>query len=151
MAVPARPSLLLLAALAAAACTGTRPERLSLAKVPRAPCPETPNCVASYTPADDEVHAIAPLPLTGPPAEALAKLKRIVTSLARAKVVREEPGYLHAEFTSQLFRFVDDVEFFVDEGAGVVHFRSASRLGRGDSGVNRRRMEEIRALFTTGR
>jgi uncharacterized protein (DUF1499 family) len=42
-----------------------------------------------------------------------------------------------------LFRFVDDVELAVDPAEHVVHFRSASRVGRSDFGVNRRRMEEL--------
>jgi uncharacterized protein (DUF1499 family) len=43
--------------------------------------------------------------------------------------------------------FVDDVEFFLDEGANVIHVRSASRLGQSDLGVNRKRVETIRAKF----
>ena len=54
--------------------------------------------------------------------------------------------FLHIEFTSKIFRFVDDVEFYFDE-PGVIHFRSASRIGHSDMGVNRDRMEEIERLF----
>ena len=54
--------------------------------------------------------------------------------------------YLHAEFKSAVFRFVDDVEFFADEGAGVIQVRSAARVGNSDLGVNRKRLETIRAL-----
>jgi uncharacterized protein (DUF1499 family) len=42
-------------------------------------------------------------------------------------------------------RFVDDVEIFFDEKAGLLHVRSASRLGRRDFGVNRARVEALRA------
>ncbi len=74
------------------------------------------------------------------------RLKSIVSLLPRTKLVEETEGYLHYEFTSFLLRFVDDVEFVFDEGAKLVQFRSASRTGYSDLGVNRRRMEDIRSL-----
>ncbi|HEY9596037.1 MAG TPA: DUF1499 domain-containing protein, partial [Cyanophyceae cyanobacterium] len=43
--------------------------------------------------------------------------------------------------------FVDDVEFFLDDNANVIQVRSASRLGESDLGVNRKRIETIRAEF----
>ena len=64
---------------------------------------------------------------------------------ARATVIRQEGNYLYAEFRSKLMRFVDDVEFLYDEKAGLLHVRSASRLGRRDFGVNRARVEALRA------
>lgn len=73
-------------------------------------------------------------------------LKTIVGILPRTKLVEETERYLHYEFTSFLLRFVDDVEFVFDEATKVIHFRSASRTGYSDLGVNRRRMEEIRGL-----
>lgn len=73
-------------------------------------------------------------------------MKEVIRSLPRTKLVEEDEAYLHYEFTSLLLRFVDDVEFLFDDGAKMLHFRSASRTGYGDFGVNRRRMEEIRDL-----
>jgi uncharacterized protein (DUF1499 family) len=72
-------------------------------------------------------------------------LKTVVAGLPRTKLIEEDENYLHYEFTSLLFRFVDDVEFLFDDGTKTIHFRSASRTGYGDLGVNRRRMEEIRS------
>ena len=66
--------------------------------------------------------------------------------MPRTKLVEEEDAYLHYEFTSLLLRFVDDVEFVLDDETKTIHFRSASRTGYGDFGVNRQRMEEIRRL-----
>lgn len=74
------------------------------------------------------------------------RLKDVIRSLPRTQLVEENEGYLHYEFTSLLLRFVDDVEFLFDEGTKTIHFRSASRTGYSDFGVNRRRMEEIRIL-----
>ncbi|MDE3040844.1 MAG: DUF1499 domain-containing protein, partial [Nitrospirota bacterium] len=63
------------------------------------------------------------------------------------KLVEEDETYLHYEFTSFLLRFVDDVEFLFEDETKTIHFRSASRTGYGDLGVNRRRMEDIRKLI----
>ena len=67
--------------------------------------------------------------------------------MKRAKIITDEGDYLYAEFTSLIFRFVDDVEFSFDDGNKLIHFRSASRLGYSDLGANRKRMEEIRKGF----
>ena len=109
------------------------------------PCPSSPNCVS--TQAQDESHAIAPFRYQKTRTEAKEALKAIIPSLPRTKLVEEDDTYLHYEFTSLLLRFVDDVEFLFDDEAKTIHFRSASRTGYGDLGVNRRRMEEIRTLI----
>lgn len=72
-------------------------------------------------------------------------LKTTVAGLPRTKLIEEDDTYLHYECTSLLLRFVDDVEFVFDDEAKLIHFRSASRIGYGDLGVNRRRMEDIRS------
>lgn len=71
------------------------------------------------------------------------RLVSIVREMKRATIVSATPSYLHVEFRSALFRFVDDLEFVLDDPARVIHFRSASRTGYYDFGVNRRRMKEI--------
>jgi uncharacterized protein (DUF1499 family) len=107
------------------------------------PCPPTPNCVSSK--AQGKTHRVEPFPFAGSGAEALARVRAAALSFPRTKVVEEAPGYVHVTFTSAVFRFVDDVEFEADEKALVVNVRSASRVGRGDFGVNRKRVEAIRA------
>jgi uncharacterized protein (DUF1499 family) len=109
------------------------------------PCPSSPNCVT--TQATDQGHAIAPFRYQKSRAEAKEALKEIVGSLPRTRLVEEDASYLHYEFTSLLLRFVDDVEFLFDDEAKTIHFRSGSRTGYGDLGVNRKRMEEIRFLL----
>jgi uncharacterized protein (DUF1499 family) len=110
-----------------------------------AACPSTPNCVSTLH--ADPSRRLPPLAVRGTAAEALDRIERIVRPSAGARVVVREPGYLRAEFRTRVFRFVDDVEFLTDEGAGLIHFRSASRRGRRDFGVNRRRMRRIAALY----
>ena len=109
-----------------------------------APCPASPNCVS--TQAQDEGHAIAPFRYRKSRAEAKEALKEVIRSLPRATLVEEDESYLHYETTSLLLRFVDDVEFLFDDVSKTIHFRSASRTGYGDLGVNRTRMEQVRAL-----
>ena len=109
------------------------------------PCPDTPNCVSTF--ADDDLHGIEPLGFSGSAADAKARLLSVIHTMPRATVVTDEETYLHVEFRSRLFRFVDDIEFLFDKTAHTIHFRSASRIGRSDLGVNRRRMEEIRERF----
>ena len=108
------------------------------------PCPSSPNCVS--TQAQDAGHAIAPFRYRKSRAEAKEALKVVLNGLSRTRLVEEDESYLHYEFTSLLLRFVDDVEFLFDEESKTIHFRSASRTGYGDLGVNRTRMEQVRAL-----
>ena len=108
------------------------------------PCPDKPNCVS--TTAEEERHAIAPFRYRKSRAEAKEALKAVIAGLPRTTLVEEDDAYLHVEVTSLLLRFVDDVEFLFDEESKTIHFRSASRVGYGDLGVNRRRMEALRSL-----
>jgi uncharacterized protein (DUF1499 family) len=110
-----------------------------------ADCPAMPNCVC--TQASDPEHRMAPLHFDGTPAEARDRLKAVIAAMPRTRIVTANEWYLHAEFTSRLLRFVDDVEFLIDPATHTIHFRSASRVGRSDLGVNRQRMEEIRRRF----
>lgn len=71
----------------------------------------------------------------------------VIESMPRATIVERGPRTLRAEFRSRIFRFVDDVQFEIDETKQTIEFRSASRVGRKDFGVNRKRMETIRALL----
>jgi uncharacterized protein (DUF1499 family) len=110
-----------------------------------APCPNTPNCVS--TQATDEEHAIDPIPHFGTVNSAKKNLLQIVHSLPRTRVVVDQEDYLHVEFTSLIFRFVDDAEFYLGVEDEMIHFRSPSRLGHSDLGANRKRMEAIRSRF----
>lgn len=107
------------------------------------PCPQSPNCVCSQC--VDAPQRIEPLRYSGEGAQAFARLRDLVAGWPGAAVVSEADGYLHAEFATRWLRFVDDVEFLLDPSAGVIHVRSASRLGYSDLGTNRRRVEAIRA------
>ena len=77
----------------------------------------------------------------------MTRIVAIVGSMPRATIVERTPTTMRAEFRTRLFRFVDDVLFEIDEAKKTIEFRSASRVGRGDLGVNRKRLEAIRAAF----
>ncbi len=126
--------------------SGTRPDNLGVRDGRLAPPRPTPNNVNSQVDkARDPQHYIEPLRYAGDAEGAWAGLRRIVAGMQRVTVVTAEPDYLYAEFTSKLMGFVDNTEFYLDQKAGVIQVRSASRLGNGDHGVNRGRVEYIRA------
>ena len=141
------PLLILGGVLLLAGCSAPPPGRLAPPGGPLQPCPSTPNCVS--TEASDARHAMPPLRYTGTPQQAQARARAALLADPRTRIVTERPGYLHAEARSRVFRFVDDVEVMVDSAAGLVRFRSASRVGRGDLGVNRARMRRFIACFQT--
>lgn len=111
------------------------------------PCGPSPNCVCSQQP--DEEHRIDPLTCRGDPQAEFRRLRDLVRSLPRTLLVEERDGYLRYEFVTPLVRYMDDVEFLLDAQAGVIHVRSASRVGRSDFGANRSRVDDIRRRFST--
>ena len=110
------------------------------------PCPKTPNCVSSVDTARG--HFVHPLQFSGSAKNAQNRLLNILNELRRVRVMTFEENFIQAEFTSSIFRFVDDVEFSFDDQRKVIDVRSASRTGYSDLGVNRKRVEEIRRRFT---
>ncbi len=107
------------------------------------PCPNSPNCVSSQ--ATDKAHFIAPFKIIGQINAASVALKNALLSQERVIITEETENTLHAEATSLIFRFVDDVDVILDSEARLFHIRSASRMGYGDFGVNRKRVENLRA------
>lgn len=132
-------------------CSGTRPD-LGVSNGKLTPCPPTPNCVNSQ--GADENHKILPFSCNGTEQEAKERLLEVLKSEARAKVITANESYVRVEFTSSLFRFVDDVEFYISKtptGATIIDIRSASRLGSSDLGANRKRIERLRSKFILSR
>ena len=127
---------------------GKRPTDLGVHEGRLKPAPPTPNCVNSQSAGG--YAGIAPFAYSGDGKLALARLHALVAAMPAGKVIEFRADYIYAEFTSKWLGFVDDVEFYLDEKAGVIHVRSASRLGRKDFGVNRQRVEEIRRAFAGG-
>ena len=112
-------------------------------------CPSSPNCVSSQSDPSDEEHYIAPLTLGEHPVE-IGSMTEWMASRERCNVVDQGQRWVHATCTTALFRWTDDIGLFVDPEAGVVHVRSASRVGRSDLGANRKRVEAMRAEWDAG-
>ena len=117
-----------------------RPANLGVTNGRFAACRRSPNCVSSQADPSDTEHYIAPLKAT------MVALRRAVAAMPRTTVITDRENYLYAEFRSKLLGYVDDVEFFHD--GALIQVRSASRLGRRDFGVNRKRVEDLRAMLT---
>ena len=109
-----------------------------------APCPGSPNCVSSETTNEQRVE---PLPYDGDAARARIRLLEVLNGMERTRVVQSTGDYVHVEVHSAIFGFVDDVEFYFSP-PGIIQVRSASRTGYYDFGVNRERVETLRARFT---
>jgi uncharacterized protein (DUF1499 family) len=119
------------------------------------PPSNTPNSVSSqaslYPEHPQRAYAeIAPFPLKGDADASLNRIASIIESMEGGKIVKKAPGYIYAQFTTRLMKYVDDVEFWYDPSAKVLQVRSASRLGSSDLGVNRKRIETIRQKFNAG-
>lgn len=112
-----------------------------------APCPDSPNCVSSL--AEDEGHFTPPLAYQGEVEKVWLAAKEAILAQPRTVIVEERPGYLRAEATSRIFRWVDDLELALEEETAQIHVRSASRTGYGDLGVNRKRVEALRSALTS--
>lgn len=123
-----------------------KPTNLGVTNGRLADCPSSPNCVS--TQAEDVAHRMEPICFAGSPDEAMRRIKELVAKMTRTKIMAVGDNYLHAECRSALFRFVDDIEFLIDPDEQLIHYRSASRVGYSDFGVNRRRMEQIRKAFS---
>ena len=133
-------------AIGLAACAASEP-RQHQSTNPQAlkPCPRSPNCVSSNGPQGKRY--ILPFAYSVEPHVAYKALIDILDAEKEATIVAREQNYIHAEYVSRIFRFVDDLEFLFVAGQSVVHVRSASRSGTYDFGVNRRRIERLRKLF----
>ena len=135
---------------------GTPPSDLGVHAGRLKPPSSTPNSVSSqaalYPDHPQRDYAdIPPFTVQSDGPATLARIKAVISEMPGARVMTSEGDYLYAQFTTPLLQFVDDVEFWFDPAANVIHVRSASRVGRGDLGENRRRVEEIRLRLGSAR
>ena len=134
--------LLSVAGLALLSFNATRPNKLGVRNGTLTECPDKPNCVSSF--AESRTQSMPPIPIVDDPDAAMQAVLDAISAMDGAKIISSEDDYIHCEFTTPIFRFVDDVEFLLDRNDSVIHFRSASRTGYDDFGVNRARMNEVR-------
>ncbi len=137
--------LTLIAALLIGGCSADRPQADSGFKDSRlTSCPASPNCVSSQASTEDQ--QVEALRYNGDATQAQSRLLAALKGMERVEIQRADSSYIHAEFRSALFGFVDDVEFLFNP-PGMIQVRSASRVGYSDFGVNRKRVEAIRTRF----
>lgn len=110
-------------------------------------CPDTPNCVNSEYPEQAE-HYVSPLNLSTANNKQIMHLAQKNLLAMGAHISSTDNHYLHATFTSRLFKFIDDFELRLDVANQKLHIRSASRTGYSDFGVNKRRVKEFIELMT---
>ena len=133
--------VLIVGFLALSSCSGIKPKSVGLF----APYPKTPNCVSTRS--NSPEHSIRPYLYIVSLEDAQKKLIDIINRIPEARIAKIDHKFIHVEFKTKIFGFIDDVEFYFYRD-GVISFRSASRLGYSDLGVNRNRMELIRKLFS---
>lgn len=132
---------------------GQRPGDLGVTNGRLKPPSLTRNSVSSQAPLHPQhpqlaYASIEPLPLRDGGAEAsMQALVAVLQAMPGVTVVERRPDYVYAQAQTRWLRFVDDVEFWVDPAAGAIALRSASRLGREDFGVNRARINAVRAAY----
>lgn len=113
----------------------------------------TPNSVSSQAHLYPEhpqraYSAMEPLPMKGgDPDASLQSLAAVLSSVPGVSVVERRSDYVYATAQTRWLKFVDDIEFWVNPERQVIELRSASRLGRKDFGVNRQRMDNLRAAY----
>lgn len=110
-----------------------------------APISSKPNNVSSQT--DIPEKQVAPLAFKASTQATIAAIKAAVNQYGGAKLEQESDDYLYFVFTTSLMKYHDDVEFWLDVEQQQVHFRSASRAGLSDMGLNRKRYEAIAELY----
>ncbi|MGI0482445.1 DUF1499 domain-containing protein [Geminocystis sp. CENA526] len=124
---------------------GQIPNNLGVVDGKLSPCPSTPNCVVSQD--TDSTHYIEPLTYQFDRTQAYDSFVKILSVVPNTKIVEQTEDYIRTESRSKIMGFVDDAEFYFPKDKKVIEFRSASRLGESDLGVNRRRLEQIRLAF----
>lgn len=109
------------------------------------PLGNRPNAVS--TQADDVARRVKPWPFKETREATMAAIIRAVEAYGGAQIKTRDDHYLYVVFTTPLMKFHDDAEFHLDADEQVVHFRSSSRAGYSDRGLNRQRFERLTELY----
>ncbi len=110
------------------------------------PCPDTPNCINSEFD-NTTAHYFPPIPYQEQDTETL--ISRILSAIKESGgiITEQQDSYIAATYSSKLFRYIDDFEVRIDKAGQKIHIRSASRVGRSDFGINRKRAEQFTSLL----
>jgi len=109
------------------------------------PLSSKPNCVSSQTTLKEKF--VAPLHFKDSSEATITALKAAVAAYGPHEIMDETANYLYVIFTTPLMKYRDDVEFYLDETTQKVHFRSSSRAGYSDMGLNKKRYHALAASY----
>jgi uncharacterized protein (DUF1499 family) len=112
------------------------PANLGVVNSALASCGNLENCINNY---EGQVFDTGQAPVE----KAYAHLIEQIENDPAAKIITQSEHYLHAEYTSKWMGYIDDLELYVNTDDGRLHIRSASRIGKKDFGVNRKRVEYL--------
>lgn len=110
-----------------------------------APMPNKPNAVSSQTEIMDK--RVEPLKFIGDLENSRKLVIDIINTFKNIEIIKNEENYIYVIFSTEKMKYKDDVEFYFDDDKKLIHFRSASRVGYSDMGVNRKRYEDIKKVY----
>jgi uncharacterized protein (DUF1499 family) len=100
-----------------------------------------PNNVSTQTSYENK--RISTLAFKGTLEESKRRFIEAMKAYPGIEIIKEEDTYIYAVATTNTLKFHDDIEVYFDSVEQVIHYRSASRAGYSDGGLNRRRYEAI--------
>lgn len=121
------------------------PKNLGVHDGKLAEVPTSPNGISTQTSIVDK--KIEPLLYKGTLEESKKNIENIIEGFEGAKIITNEKNYIHVVFSTKLMKYKDDAEFYFNKNKKIIEFRSASRIGKSDLGMNRKRYEEIKGLY----
>lgn len=121
------------------------PKNLGISNGKLAEMPKKPNAVSSQTQEEDK--KVEPFEFIGTLEETKEKIIKSIKEYGGYDIIKNDRNYLYVVFTTGKMKFRDDAEFYFDEDERVIHFRSASRVGYSDMGLNRERYNKIREIY----
>lgn len=139
--------LILILALGMTACSAGRPNYLGLFDGRFVACPESPNCISSFAAVDDAEHYFPPWATSDDPQQDWQQLLQLIKAESRLSIIEHDGAYLYVEARTPIMRYVDDLQWYLDEKQRRIYVYSASRLGYSDLGKNRSRMERLKSLW----
>ncbi len=109
------------------------------------PLPNSPNAVSSQT--FDESRRVDPLPVLATLEATRNAIINSLSEMGQNKIVQSKGPYIHVVFTSAQMGYNDDVELWIAQEDGQIHYRSQSRIGYSDMGANKARYDRFKRLY----
>lgn len=121
------------------------PKNLGVKDGKLAKMPNSPNAISSQT--NIKSKKVEALEFSGDLEATRTKIIKVINNYEGTNIIINEKNYIYAVFTTGGMKFKDDVEFYFDEDSNLIHYRSASRVGYSDMGLNKKRFNEIQKYY----